>query len=781
MLMIFSIPLSVHANNDDDILQRLINDRDAAFAERDSALNQRDTALNENKHLREQLEKSEPGDIRLISPHNISLDAGESREITITLRNVGSQAVQNLFTLASPSNNAPFSVEFLRNTNTVSSIGANLQRTMTLLVTVEKDAEPGTHAIALEHFFRDAEISKDIINVRIGGTVGTPNVRLGSFKTNPTGTLSQDTTFTVSANIQNQGTATARDVRVLLPDNARPANGIFITSDLNQSLFSAMEADFSREINFTFQTAKELETGAYTIDFHVSYGEEGKDGRVTEIFPLVVNIFSPDEEKNFSNLEIREINTPTQKINVGANGKISFKLFNSGDVEARNIRVEAAPDNDAAIVPMTANVLVVPNLAPGESREVAFNFSPTRNARSQSYTVRFRTTFELGRTGETSSFDQFAAFSVNNPDEDDDEPTGMHIPRVIISSHKLEPQTPRAGDEFEMAITFRNTSNTLSINNMRVLIAEQQQHSNIPGQQNHFAGLTPSGGSNTHFIENLAPRGETTIVLRFTTSADATPGTHNMRISYDFQDQNFKPHEDAVTLSFQLAQFMRLELANVNVPENGSLGSPAWFSFRIINSGRVNLSNMRIETEGAFDVTDAGRFITPINAQRFAEFDGRFTPLEAGIQEGKFIVRGEDNTGESIEFVHTFTIFVDEGFGFEGGDWGGAWGDDFGGGRLPSGGRDVWHEPFEDEKNNSNAIVRFVKKIFTREVAPEWWDVEFMGEFNSESAAMMGVEPETETRWVILVCVVGLLATVIFVPIILLRKKRSKLIFDDED
>ncbi|MCL2049540.1 MAG: hypothetical protein FWG87_12545 [Defluviitaleaceae bacterium] len=735
------------------------------------------------KELQEQIDNAGKGEIRLVSPHNITLEAGASQEITITLRNVGTQPVRSLFTIASPSKDAPFTAEFLRNTNSVSSINANVQRTMTMLVTVDENAEHGNHTIALEHFFRDSIgdtiTSSDTINVRIGAALGTPNVRLGSFQRTPSGTLSPNQSFTVSANIQNLGTAAARDVRISLPDNSRPADGIFSTGDLNQALFATMEADHSSTLNFTFQTAENIETGAYTIDFHVSFAEEGSDNtRTTAVFPFIVNVYAEDEDE-FTTLEIRELTAPVGRISPDETGRISFTVYNGGDIEARNIRITATPE-DAVIVPMgTANMQVIPSLAAGESRAVSFNFSPTSRAKTRSYTIRFDTVFDVGRTGTRDEFVHVAAFNVYNPDEDE-ETANTHIPRVIVSSHKLEPATPRAGEPFEMEITFRNTSNTLSINNMRVLIAEKQITTNTTGQQTHFAGLTPVDGSNTLYIESLAPRGEKTVVLHFNTSADATPGTHNMGVSFDYQDQNFVLREDSVILSFQLAQFMRLELANVNVPETGTVGSPVWFSFRIINSGRVNLSNMRIETEGPFDVTEAERFITPINAQRFAEFDGRFVPLEAGTHRGSFVVRGEDNTGEPIEYTHTFTIEIDEGWGGEFGEWGGdmpEWGE--GGGRAPMG-RPMEMADGEADKQTSG-FARFFQNMFTREVAPEWWDSSEMGEFDFENAPFMGIETERKLRWGLLVGLAVVMIAVIAVPIVVIRKKSAKMLdFDDE-
>jgi len=740
---------------------------------------------------------------RLISPHNLMLEAGEIYEATIVIRNVGTRPVHNLFTIAVP--DAPFTVEFLRNTNRISMLGSNAQRNMTLRISVNENAEPGNYSIDLNHFFSNPEdetsTSTDRINIRIEEEEeGTPNVRLGSFQTSHTGVLSPEQTFTVSATIQNIGDAAARDIRVSLPENMRADDDIFIISDLNLALIHTMDAGALGNLNFTFQTSSEIETGAYTILFNVSYREEDSNERISEVFPFIVNAYAPEEDEDpLPTIEIRELTAPTGRINVGQNGVISFYLHNTGEVEARNIRVEATPENEQAVVPMTANNQTIRSLAPGESHRVSFSFSPREAAVTRSYAIRFRTSFQLERGGDTESFDQYVSFNVYNPEEDEeDEDAARQIPRVMVSEYSLNPLVPRAGQEFEMTITFRNTSSTRSVNNIRVLM-EEIMASNVPGQgqgPQHFAGFTPVGGSNTLFIDNLAPLGEITKVLRFTTSGEATSGAHTKRISFDYQDQDFAKHEANQQISISVAQVTRLEITNVDVPPFGTAGMPVRFSIRVINSGRVNLSNLRIRTEGTFDVTHAGgetgEFIGQVNQQRTVDFHGQFIPSEPGMHDGVFIVFGEDPTGMVHEVEYPFVINVEGGFDmdgdFMGGDWEGAWegGYDMGGGRFPDrGGGGMMVFPGDDMGWGMQEVDEpgLLTRIFTHEVltAPEWWSVEIEGEFTPAVAAMHGIQPERQTRWIAVAGAVVAVIIIIAIPVVLIKiRKRSKLNFDED-
>ena len=78
----------------------------------------------------------------------------------------------------------------------------------------------------------------------------------------------------------------------------------------------------------------------------------------------------------------------------------------------------------------------------------------------------------------------------------------------------------------------------------------------------------------------------------------------------------------------------------------------------------------------------------------------------------------------------------------------------------------------------------FFQRFFQREVAvaPEWWNAEFDGEFTVDHAAMHGIPTTRRINWLTTGGAVVALLLAIATPIIIfIRKKRSRLNFDDED
>jgi len=738
----------------------------------------------ENDTLRSQLEEAlrqpSPSPIhapnpRLLSPQQITVQPGDTVDVNLTIRNIGTHTAFNILSQAVPSAGAPFTVSFVNNSNSIATIGENREAVMTLRISVNANADAGNHTVALTHLFRDADrdnlSTNDTLHVRVAGEEeGRSNLEIRNM-TAPIGSIGVGETATISFYIHNSGQAEARNIRVVAAPEVT-ADIVPVVTSSTQTIQSLAPGQ-SHRLTFSFSPRESAQTRSYGIGFTVH------DGELSFQQFTAINVYNPDEEEDdyIANLEIRNMTSPTGRIGVGQTATFSFYVYNRGDAEARNIRVVAAPESVSDIVPVqTSSQQVIQSLAPGQSHRLTFSFSPTDASMTRSYAVGF--TVHYGEL----SFQQFAPINVYNPEQEDDGPdTGrVQIPRVIVSNVDLNPPVPRAGQPFEMEITFRNTSATRSVNNIRVLMEEVI--ANIPGQQaTHFAGFNPLDGSNTLFLDYLAPLEETTMTLRFTTVVEANPGAHNMRFTFDYQDQDFASHDASQQISISVAQVSRLELHDVSIGGwvTPMVGAHVPFDFRIVNSGRVNIINIRVRTEGPFDVSDAGGtdgiFVGQINFQRATGFDGVIVPLEPGQQSGYFIVTGEDITGEIVEVIHPFTVFVEGGFDM--GDFEGDWVE--GGGLRPAfPGGDMGM--FDARCSVTGEIVT------TGYIDPETGEFVMLGEWCHETGAWLPFDDgfdfiEFIRRPIVWGPAAGVLAVVLIVIIVVARRKKPRFDFEDDE
>jgi len=615
---------------------------------------------------------------RLLSPQNITIEPGETRDITVTLRNIGTHSAFNLLTQASTE--GPFTVEFTGNSNNITSIAENRDANMTMRIIANENATPGVYTITLSHFFRNqARLNMptitDTITVRVGGApAGTPNVRLGSFALGEFMTVAapigRNDNFVVTANLQNMGTATARDVQVSLPN--QDANTVFFTGDLNQAFVPELTAGFSQALSFQFRTSSSIDSGTFPIDFAVTFRDENGQNPQTETFQFFVNVHVPEDATRPA-LEIRSMAAPTGRINVGQQANISFYLHNSGDAVAYDIRVEATPES-GAVVPMgTSRFQNVGTIRPGQSVQLTFGFSPTDAAQTRSYAVGFNVQFEERRGDETNtrSLEQHAAINVYNPEDEeddndnDDDHGRIQIPRIIVSNYSVYPRIPLAGHTFDMEITFRNTNTTRSINNVRIVFEA------LEAVQNQGTVFTPHDGSNSMFIDYIPPGGEVTRSISWFTVPDASPRSYPMRVRFEYQDQEYREFTAEENLNINVAQVVRLQIEEPSIPSSVSVGGSIWFDLQIINSGMVPLRNLRVRVDGPFEASRRSFFMGNINPGAFRTYTDTIMPIEEGMLDGRIVVYGEDATGATVEFYTEFTVEVTGGFGGMGGDFGG--------------------------------------------------------------------------------------------------------------
>jgi len=658
----------------------------------------------------------------LLSPQNITLAPGETQDVTITIRNIGALTAHNLLTQAVA--DGPFTIQFLNNSNSVNTVSSNRDAAMTMRITADDNAQPGTHAINITNSFRNQNRENltpttGVISVRITGVTRAPNMRLGNFRRSTNAAVVPGQNFTISADLQNIGAASAHDVQVSFPD--LDASMVFFTGDPNQAFFSEIDSDDSHTVNFNFQVAARLDYGMHTvvIPFQVTYRDENGENREEREFNFPVNIYNAEDDSQ-ANLQIRNMTSPTGRIGVDEIATVTFDLYNAGEAEARNIRLEATPENTAAVVPMgTSRIQSIPLLAPGQSQQMTFSFSPRAAANTQSYAIGFDVSYELGQgaDAEPRSLEQFAFASINvyNPDdEDDDEDERIQIPRIIVSHYTVYPRVPWAGQTFEMEITFQNTNATRSVNNIVITLEA------LEAVRDQGTVFSPAEGSNTMFIEYIPPRGEVTRTISWFTVSDASPRSYPMRISFVYQDQDFREFSAEENLNINVQQVVDLDLSDMHIPSSVMQGGSIWLDMQIINSGMVTLRNLRVRVEGPFDTREADMFIGNINPGSFRSYTGSIVPLESGFIQGTFIVYGEDATGATVEFPTPFNVEVeggDMGFGGEFGDREFGFGDGgFGEGDMMfEGGGIIWGPDGEmivmgDNHGDGFNLIEFIRR-----------------------------------------------------------------------
>ncbi|MCL2398415.1 MAG: hypothetical protein FWC91_01560 [Defluviitaleaceae bacterium] len=621
--------------------------------------------------------------IRLQQPQSIVITPGEVQYVDIIVRNIGSGLANNV--LVTASTDGPVNIEFIGNSNVLGNVAMNTNSIVRTRLSAHSNATAGNYSINLEFAFRDRdgsnETSQDSISIRIDAQQLEPRVLLQNFSVNQV-QIFPGNIFLVSANLVNLGNGVANNVHTAIVDGL-DSEGIFLSGAPNAPFLQTVEAGHSSAVSFGLAASDRITSGTFPIVFEVT-GRDHAGEEISERFTYFVTVVAPATGANRAFVSIDNISSTAAGRTIGVNERtqISMQVTNTGNLAARNVRISASPLDSDAVVPQSANVQTINILEPGATQSLSFVFSPTADASSQYHMIGFEVVYDTGVSGdlETDTFEQFVGINVYNPDRDrDQEEVGRSRPRILVSAYSVYPMIVSAGEQFDLSMTFQNTSSTRAVYNIKITLQA------VEYAERSGAVFTTVGASNTLFVNRLGPGETVDRDLRMFTVPNADPRTYNIEVTFDYEDEDFDEFQEVEQLSINVRQVTRLEVSNLQIPSHAMMFQPIFVDFNIINSGRVTLANLRVAVEGNFDTSGVDIFVGNMGRGNSANFAGQFTPEEPGEQHGILIVSGEDETGELIEFRHEFSVFVEEMM---------MWGPDdyLGGDRFPG----EWDDPYSE-------------------------------------------------------------------------------------
>ncbi|MDR3239795.1 MAG: hypothetical protein LBT44_06875 [Clostridiales bacterium] len=681
LLMSFLNPVPAFAYTDEEIADLLetIQDQESQI----SLLTEQITYLN-NQLINQSGQTYEPQPtskppgapkVKLLSPTTVTVKNGITADVELTVKNIGSFYATNILTQASVSSGeAPFSLQFLNSSNSISSLYEGYTQSMTLRIKTDQDAKAGTYPVTLTHSYRNEVYENfsetDSLLIKVESTVSAtavPKMTMSGFALDKAGIQPGDE-FSLSAVLRNPSAASALDVQV----NAAgfDADKIFPTDSGNSAFFLEMNSLAQETLAYALKASPKVQPGSYPIAFKIKYRDAGNKDYEEE-FSFYVNILSGAEtvtEK--AQIEVTELAAPDGVYDSGETFAISMTVANISAQTAKNIKITAASDADGAVVPKSSSIQLIASLPANESKHLRFLFAPTAKSQSQSYALNFKIEYETGsltdgEKPEIFSFEQYAGVSVVNSkadkaaeeekeEEETDKEKNVSTPRIIVKSYQSDPVLVKAGQQFDLNLEFQNTHSLKAVGNIKANIAA------VDTTEKKGSVFTPVEGSNTLFFDSIPPKGTVERNMRMYAVPDAAPRTYTLQIKFSYEDSEFNKYEDVDEIGINVKQVVDLMTSDISMPETVMLGQPVYVSFSLSNTGKTTLQNLQARIEGDFDTTGSMVYFGTLAQSGSTMYDGQFTPAELGKRSGKVIITFEDDTGEKFERTQEFSFEATE-------------------------------------------------------------------------------------------------------------------------
>ncbi len=615
--------------------------------------------------------------IALVSPASVSLYAGRSSTTEVTIKNVTSYYAYNVLTQVKATADYPIIASFENNSNFSSLMTNNSNLKMRLNITADNSAKTGVYSITLTHTYSNEQneelSSESVISVRVINDSASPSVVIENINVSNTRPLAGEV-FKLNASVVNNSNVSAKDVQVSV-EGLKP-DEIFLSNSTNLIDISNFPSGTSKAISINLTSNPKIKSGSYMLNFKLTF-RDNDDKEYVKNYAYNISVFAAEEtatsaSKSKPEIYIEKIDAPPETYAIGENFTMTLIVKNASETTGKNIKITAVPEGEGAIVPKSSSIMIIPSLEPYATKQLNFTFAATSSAKTQNYVIGYNLDYETGEISEDGkfesiSFKQYQGINIANleadrkaqeekekekVDETEKPEEKTSVPKIIISEYSSNPIIVTAGSEFDLALTFLNTSSVETIKNIKAFFTVDE------GTEEKGNVFSPVQSSNTFYVDSIEPKGQVMRSVRLYTIPDASPKTYKINVNFEYEDSKNNEIKSTEIIGINVKQNTRLETGEIIVEESASIGMPFGLSFQLFNSGKVRLSNLKIELEGPFESDQKLVYIGISEPGSSEYFDAQLSPLEVGMLEGKIKISYEDDVGVVNEEVKVFSVNV---------------------------------------------------------------------------------------------------------------------------
>jgi len=577
-------------------------------------------------------------------PDNISLNAGKTGYVNVTLKNIStaSSARDILFTPIY-SSESPFISITPTTELPIKQLNTNSSTELRLSVETDKFANEGLQPLKFKLTYKNSR------NYEIT-TEYTVYIKVVNYQTNcklvltPSGSISASagSTFQLPLTLKNDGNLSARDVKITIKGLSQDT--FTLVSGTGRTDFSRLYGNETRSLNYTLRASSSLKGGSYPITFSLVYTDE-KGTVISED----QEIWIPISGSGGAILEVLEIKPSMTTVKPGDTFNVTVKVQNSGEYDSGQVKIMA--DGTSALLPVSQNLYILQNIKKGEVKNINFNFQPKPDATRGGVPI----TISVEPVDNKGGIAISQAISVFiDSDSTDESKEGKNVPKIIIRSYSSEPTLVKAGENFKLSMEFVNTHSTRVVRNIKGSFSVTESSSETGNV------FTPVGSSNTFYVDKIDPQGTASWNVTLYTIPDAKSKTYTMNIAFEYEDDLGTQHTATEVIGIPVYQPSRFEVSEISVPPETFVGQPVYIGFEMYNLGKTDIYNVKLSVEGDFEAQPKSNYFGNFESGRVEYFELNLIPMMPGQANGRIIFQYENASGEVQEVVKEISMNVME-------------------------------------------------------------------------------------------------------------------------
>jgi hypothetical protein len=450
--------------------------------------------------------------------------------------------------------------------------------------------------------------------------------------------------ISVPVQIKNTSSYEAKNI-VITPqlgeDNLLEAD----TLNLSQ-LVSSIRTGSEGSASFNFKIAETAASKSYPVKLKFEF-ENAYGNPFTSESTIYIKVIG---QEGGAKLLVKDINCSNPIILPGDTTGLNIKLINSGSLPLKDIKVSLIGLKEEGLTLFGGSSSQYLNyLNKGEESALVFNLAVSKKMTKGNYALSLKLEYKDSTGKEGSDEQQFFI-----PVQGDDNQGTKTVPKIILDQYSSSPSIVKAGQNFQLNMSFLNTSEAKLVKNIKIYLTVNEtstEGANI---------FTPVNSSNTFFIDSIAPKGKVSKSLTMYTIPDAKQKTYTINANFEYEDGEGNEYKATELIGVPVTQITNVDTSEIAFPPEAYPGQPVPVSFDFYNTGKTLLRNFMIKLEGDFQSQNGSYFVGNFDVGASDHYEASIIPGAPGQLTGAIVISFDDPTGQNSEIKKDFTMNVME-------------------------------------------------------------------------------------------------------------------------
>lgn len=482
---------------------------------------------------------------------------------------------------------------------------------------------------------------------------GAPVIKIERNDMSP---VKADTSFPLTLSIQNLSKTTAiQDMKISL----ETSEALVLNDNASAHVIKTINAGKKETLKLSLKSDKAMTSASQYILVNIKYTYKTGNTTQTEnsseriMIPVKLSGAGGSGEAPLIQIKRKAIPSPIKE---KENFNLNLQIFNkSEDSHAENLKI-SFETSEGFILKDAASARIINELKKDSSYDLRLELKGAESipsaAQYVSVIIRYDYMNNGTRVSETTTERIMVPVQVSEGQSGEGGKESVYTPNLIVNKYSYG-EMIEAGQEFELDLSFKNTSTSVAVRNI-VMTLETGE------------GLSIASTSNTFFFDRMDPQGIIDQKLPIRASAEAKPENSYVNISFKYEYENNKTKEQASTsekIAIPLYQPDRFKVSEPIIPDYVTQGEETSLSFPVVNEGKNVVSNIRATLEGAdIDILESSMYVGNYESGSSGTIDFIFTPLIAGELKVIVTITYEDASLEEKSIQYPITLNAGEAY-----------------------------------------------------------------------------------------------------------------------